>query len=451
VTPGRARPPERVGWPGRSAFGRRRSWLQPVTLGLASLGVTLDTAVNAAFPAISAAFDVPVGGIQGVVLSYILPFSLALVPAGRLADRTGHLRVLRVGLAGSALAYLACGLAEHFGTLLAARAFQGLTAALVFASAPALVTLGIGEGRRGTALGAFNFVSTGGMVLGPLAGGLLVARLGWPWVFLGRVPLVLVAWILVESRVFGGDRRRVADRDAAAGPGMAATGSRVRFGPAATDWPTLVRTGLANLLANAALFAVWLLGPYYLVVDRKLGAAAGGALLAIAPFVWAAVAPLSGQLADRGFGRRLAGMGLLVEAGGLGLISTLDAESSLPAVALALALAGSGIGLFVVPNMRDLMGALGPAQQGMAGALFMLTRNLGLVLGASLWSALYGIRLAARRSGDMGAAPAAAFGDTFLAAALVALVAAALAHGRSRGDAVLDRDRAGPPACRREP
>src|SRR6266481_9681929 len=93
-----------------------------VTLAsLSALLASLDSAVNIAFPAITAAFALDVTLIQWVVVSYVLTYASLLLGCGRLADVWGHGRVLTWGLAGSALAFLLCGLAPTFAWLLAAR------------------------------------------------------------------------------------------------------------------------------------------------------------------------------------------------------------------------------------------------------------------------------------------------------------------------------------------
>ncbi len=125
------------------------------TVALASIGafpVTLDSAVNIAFPAISAAFGAPVSAIQWIVIAYILTDACLILPAGRLADRVGHRPVFGLGLAVTGGALLLCGLAPTLGWLLTARVLQGAGAALVFATAPALVTLASPDALRQRAL-----------------------------------------------------------------------------------------------------------------------------------------------------------------------------------------------------------------------------------------------------------------------------------------------------------
>jgi len=134
---------------------------------LGVLTISLDAAVNIALPAISRTFGVPATSIQWIVLTYVVTFAVALIPAGRVADRVGHARVFRVGLALTGAAHLLCGLAPAWPWLLGARVVQGLGAALVMASAPALVTLATEASRRGRALAWLGLAASVGAVVGP--------------------------------------------------------------------------------------------------------------------------------------------------------------------------------------------------------------------------------------------------------------------------------------------
>jgi MFS family permease len=395
---------------------------------LGALTVALDSAVNIAFPAISAAFGVPATSIQWVVLTYMVTFAVALIPAGRLADRVGHARTFQGGLALTGTAHLLCGLAPAWAWLLGARGAQGLGAALVMASAPALITLSTDPGRRGQALGRFGLATSLGMVAGPLAGGVLVGALGWPAVYLGRLPLVALALGLSRGLPGASGLRGpvlaesgVPSRAAGATSVPPAAGGRA----AVADFRTFVVANLANLLANAALFAVWLLMPYYLLVRRGFPPGLGGLLFTTGPLAWSCAAPVGGRLADRGAVRGLAPLALAVQGAGLWLTGRLDDAASPARIVTALGIGGFGYGLFVVANMHYVMGALPTARQGVAGSLVALMRTGGIVVGANVTTAVYAARLASHAALGPGAEPAA-FADAFGVAGAIAAVAAVL-------------------------
>jgi MFS family permease len=305
----------------------------------------------------------------------------------------------------TAIALALCGTASSFGTLLAARALQGAGAALVYASAPALVTLRTPDGLRQRALGWYHLVSGIAITTGPLLGGVLVAAWGWRAVYLARVPLALAALALAWGGLAADPPAR-ADR-APAGGGI-------------VDRRTFVVANAANLIANAALFFVWLLVPYYLIGARRLTAPAAGLLFALGTLATAAAAPAGARAAERWGGRPVAALSLAVEALGLWLTSRLDAASSPAAIGLALALAGAGVGLFAAPNMHYVMSALPRDRQGWAGSLVMLMRMAGIVVGARLATWLYEGRLAAHGAADL------AFRDALGVAAAIAAVALVL-------------------------
>ena len=385
------------------------------------LTVALDAAVNIAFPAISAAFDVPATSIQWVVLTYMGTFAAALIPAGRLADRVGPARVFQGGLALTGLTHLLCGLAPAWAWLLGARVAQGLGAALVMASAPALVTLSTSRAARAE-LGRLGLAASLGMVVGPARG--RRAR--------GRIRLARGVPRPAPAR---GARARARPGAPARGPVARACGRRRCRGAAppagrtrapSADLRTFVLANAAHLLANVALFAVWLLVPYYLLDRRGFPAALGGLLFAAGPLAWACASPIGGRLADRGAGRWLAPLALAVQGVGLWLTGGLDALASAADVVVALGIGGLGYGLFVVANLHYVMGALPRARQGMAGSLVALMRTAGIVVGANVTTAVYAARLSAHAGLGAGPAVASAFADAFHVAAAIAAVAALL-------------------------
>jgi MFS family permease len=394
----------------------------PLAVLVAALGVLtvmLDAAVNIALPAISAAFGVPATSIQAIVLTYVVTFALCLIPAGRLADRAGHARVFRVGLALTGVAHLLCGLAPGWSWLLAARVVQGLGAALVMASAPALVTLATPRARRGRALGWLGLAGSVGAVVGPLAGGLLVGAFGWPIVYLGRLPLVALGLGIARGLPGGGGV-------SSAGRASPSRAAPVGILASLDDRRGFVVANVAHLLANAGLFAIWLLVPYYLIDRRGFSAGLGGLLFAVGPLAQAGATALGGRLADRGLGRWLAPVALAGEAWGLWLTGRLGDGATPTAISVALGLAGFGSGLFVVANMHYVMGAVPAERQGVAGSLVSLMRTGGIVVGANLTTAVYAARLAAHASVGGAGAVAAAFTDAFGVAALIVAAAAFL-------------------------
>jgi MFS family permease len=366
--------------------------------------VSLDSTVNIAFPAMSAAFAVPPEQVRWIIIAYVFSYAITSFVAGALADRIGHRRVFAAGLALSAVAFALAGVAPTFGALLAARVVQGVAGGCVYGTSPGIVTLSVPATARGHALGFLNAAIGIGLSVGPLVAGILVGAFGWRAIFLVRLPLALVtlAWALVTLPAAPAPpaARLVRPRDV------------VRA-------PVLVPGALA-FIANAGIFAIWLLAPFYLVTSRGLDAWTAGVLFTLTPLGTTLAAPVAGAVVDRLGARAPVMAGLAVEALGLGLLSRADPATSLATLALALFAAGFGLGLFQVPNMAEVMRAFTSAQQGAAGGFAFPARTLGTVAGVAALAQL----LAARRA-VAGLGPAAA--EAFLAAALAVAVGAVVA------------------------
>ena len=120
---------------------------------------SLDSALNVAFPAISADLGVSPRQIALVIVFYHVPIGILTVLGGMLGDRFGHRRVFASGVWTCAVAFPLCGFASDYGWLLAARVVQGAGTGLVYGTAPALVTLGLVPSRRGVGLGVLNFAA----------------------------------------------------------------------------------------------------------------------------------------------------------------------------------------------------------------------------------------------------------------------------------------------------
>ena len=175
-----------------------------------------------------------------------------------------------------------------------------------------------------------------------------------------------------------------------------------------------------SFVARGAIFAIWLLAPFYLVEARGLSPAMGGVFFMLAPLGTAFAAPLSGRLADRVGPWAPAVAGLVIESAGLALLGTADGATPLGLIAIGLFTAGWGVGFFEVPNMAAIMSAFSPTQQGAAGGLSFLARTLGVVVGVASLAEIFAVRRVT--VGFLGA-----FAEAHMTAAIAVAVAALLA------------------------
>jgi EmrB/QacA subfamily drug resistance transporter len=398
-----------------------------VMLGLGMSVVPLDTAVNIAFPDITGSFGLPISMIQWVVICYVLTYAALMLAFGRIGDIAGHARVFRTGLAWSVVAYLLCAASPSFGWLLFCRFLQGIGAGLVISCAPALVTGLYPEERRAHAIGIFTLIFALGSALGPLIGGALVARWGWPAVFWFRAPIALAS--LLSLRGLPPPRASTGERFDVLGALLLAVGlTALLFGINAASrvggiepvallaaavaslaafvwWERraarpVVRiemfgdigftaVNLVTVLMYLATFSVLLFVPYFFARLAVMPLPMAGAVLAVGSATMALAAPPAGWLIARVAAERVAALGLLTVGGGLFLIGLWGADVSPAVMMVTLAVQGLGIGLFQTAYMDIVMRSSPRADRGVAGSLAILTRTIGTVTGAALLTLLF--------------------------------------------------------------
>ncbi|HEX6699846.1 MAG TPA: MFS transporter [Gaiellaceae bacterium] len=185
-----------------------RRWKALALVCAAFFMTVLDVSiVNVALPSIGKALDFSRESLQWVITAYAITFGGFLLLGGRAADLLGRRRVFMVGVAFFTAASLLCGLAWSEGVLIAARAVQGLGAAVISPAALSIITTTFDEGaERNKALGIWGAIGGSGAAVGVLAGGVLTKYLGWEWIFFVNVPVGATALLLTrrfvrESRI----------------------------------------------------------------------------------------------------------------------------------------------------------------------------------------------------------------------------------------------------------
>ena len=172
------------------------------SLALCMLLPSLGTSIaNVALPTLAEAFDASFQQVQWVVLAYLLATTSLVVSVGRLGDITGRRRLLMAGIFVFTAASALGGVASGFWLLIAARAAQGVGAAVMMALAMALVGDAVPKSRIGRAMGLLGTMSAVGTALGPSLGGVLIAHFGWQAIFLVNVPLGVLALVLARRNL----------------------------------------------------------------------------------------------------------------------------------------------------------------------------------------------------------------------------------------------------------
>lgn len=410
---------------------RRSAALGLWVVGLGTLINPLDTSVNIAFPAITAAFGIPLADIQWVVISYVLTYASLMLAFGKLGDLYGHRRVFAAGLALSAVSFVWCGMAESYAMLLAARVLQGIGTALVVGVGPALATGLYDETRRARILGVYTMMYGIGAAIGPLVGGVLIEEWGWSAVYWFRLPLSLVALslcfllpahaptagrtarfdILGAALMVTGlcalllmlNRLRGVAEDAALVAGLALvaavalTGFVLQERRAADPIIRLLvfrRPGfaVANLTCaatQAVSFTVLLLVPYFLVRNAGLPLWLAGIVLAASPAGIIVGGPLGGRLTGRLPAERMVPLAAIATGLALLPVALWTAGTGPWLIAAMLFVHGLMLGLFQLAYLDLCTAALPRAERGVAGSLAMATRTVGIMLGASVMAALF--------------------------------------------------------------
>jgi EmrB/QacA subfamily drug resistance transporter len=427
---------------------------------------TLDASiVNIGLPTIAGAFGTPLSGtIEWIIIGYLVVAAALLLTVGRLSDLLGRTPIWMTGLGLFTLGSVLCGAAPSLQLLIMARLLQGAGAALVLATGTAMLTDAVPPEQHGRALGLGALAIALGTSVGPTLGGLITEHLSWRWIFYVNVPIGLVALVAARRFLPRAAGRRVGRFDPVGalllGVGVAALTLGLSFG-GEWGWASarllgtlaigvvaltgalfaerhvadpiidlklfrnrVFSSAIASMtLSMLALFSVGFLLPFYFEELRGFSTAHSGWLLTPMPLALAVVAPIAGAASDRLSSRRIAPLGLAINAVALFLLARLDATSSTWDIAWRLGLAGVGQGLFQAPNTRALMEAAPPAQQGAASGLLATSRIAGQALSVAVSGAVFlglggsaGAALLADRAGagHLSGATAESLEATFL-------------------------------------
>jgi MFS family permease len=421
-------------------------------LSLAVLLSSLGTSIaNVGLPALARAFGASFQGVQWVVLAYLLAITTLIVSVGRLGDVVGRRRLLLGGIVLFTAASAACGAAPTLWMLIAARAAQGLGAAVMMALAMAFVGETVPKERTGSAMGLLGTTSAIGTALGPSLGGVLIAGLGWRAIFLVMVPLGIAALLLAHHHLpadrAGKPRAGGFDRTGTlllaltlAAYALAMTMGRGRFGllvraerravspliRLAMLRDRVLGAGLAtSALVSTVVMATLVVGPFYLSRALGLDAARVGLVLSVGPLVAALTGAPAGRLVDRLGARSPTLAGLAGMAAGCLLLSLLPASLGVPGYIAPIVAVTAGYALFQTANNTAVMAEVPPEQRGVVSGMLNLSRNLGLITGASVMGAVFA--LASRASDITTAHPAAvATGMHITFAVAAGLIAVAL-------------------------
>lgn len=440
-----------------------------LTMLLSSLGTST---ANVALPTFAHVFDSSFQAVQWVVLAYLLAVTTLVVSVGRLGDLFGRRRLMLVGIIVFTMASAACGAAHELWMLIAARAVQGLGAAVMMALTMALVGDAVPKERAGSAMGFLGTMSAVGTALGPSLGGVMIATLGWQAIFLVNLPLGLVALVLtyryLPAHPASGHRSSfdylgsVLLALTLAGYALAMTLGRGSFGVANATLlfaalcgaglfvfvesrvqsplirPALFRNrtvsagfAMSSLVTTVAMTTL-VVGPFHLAKALHLTAAAVGLVMSAGPLVAALAGVPAGRGVDRFGARRMTVAGLVAMATGCMVLAWIPAAYGVWGYIAPLVTVTAGFAIFQAANNTAVVTDVDASQRGVVSGLLNLSRNLGLITGASVMGAVFSF---ASGTKDIASAEAQAVVSgthaTFAVAAALITAALMLAMGTS--------------------
>ncbi len=441
------------------------------SLSLSMLMPSLDTSIaNAGLPILAEAFDASFQQVQWIVLAYLLAITTLIVSVGRLGDMVGRRRLLLTGIGMFTLSSLACGVAPSLWWLVGVRAVQGLGAAIMLALTVAFVGETVPKAQAGSAMGLLGTMSAIGTTLGPSLGGMLIAGAGWQAIFLLNVPLgVLNIWLAYrylpadlqrsKAQRVGFDKAGTLLLALTLGAyALAMTIGQGELGPlnfallltaivgagififvearvaspliklALFREPGLSASLAMSTLVSTVMMATLVVGPFYLSGALGLGTALVGLALSVGPLVAALTGVPAGRLVDRFGTRRMTLVGLVAMALGTGALSMMPAGFGLLGYLAPIAVITASYALFQAANNTAIMTDIRPDQRGVISGLLSLSRNLGLITGASVMGAVFAF---ASATVDITTASPEAVANgmrvTFAVAALLIVTALAVA------------------------
>lgn len=456
--------------PAKAEPGVSVSWLI-ASLALSMLLSSLGTSIaNVGLPTLAQAFNASFQLVQWVVLAYLLAITTLIVSVGRLGDMIGRRRLLLSGIILFTAASIGCSVAPTLEWLIAARALQGLGAAIMMALTMAFVAEAVPKERTGSAMGLLGTMSAIGTAMGPSLGGLLIAGLGWRSLFYINLPLCVLAFVLgcfylPEDRQTANAHRKRFDVTGTvllaltlAAYALAVTLGHGSFGlvnlglllmafsiggvflaaqskaespliPFAIFRQSTLRAGfIMSALVTTVVMATLVVGPFYLSGALLLDTTHVGLVMSCGPIIAALTGVPAGRLVDRFGAHRMAIAGLVGMVIGTCILPMLPTSFGVPGYIAPLVVITAGYALFQAANNTSVMTHISADQRGVVSGMLNLSRNLGLVTGASVMGAIFA--LGSSKNDVINAGPdaiATGMRITFAAAAILVFVALAVA------------------------
>ncbi|WP_409236917.1 DHA2 family efflux MFS transporter permease subunit [Streptomyces sp. PA5.6] len=422
--------PEQKAQPERTASRGGMVWALVITSVAGFMAALDNLVVTTALPSIREDLGGALHDLEWTVSAYTLTFAVLLMFGAALGDRFGRRRLFTVGLAVFTGASAAAALAPGLDALIAARAVQGVGAAIMMPLTLTLLTAAVPQAKRGMAYGIWGAVNGLAVASGPLIGGTLTEHVSWQWIFWLNVPLglallPLARLRLAESRAPGARLDAVGTLLASGGlfgivyalvrgpidgwssatvlvslsAGVVLLGGFVGHGMRhkAPMLPMrLFRSrAFAGINAASLLMFLGMFGSIFLLsqyMQGVLGYSPTEAGLRMLPWTGMPmlISPLAGYLSDRIGGRPVVAAGLFLQAVGLAWYAVVVApDATYTAQLPALIISGVGMSLYFAPASNLVMSSVRPQEQGIASGANNALREVGGALGIAVMSSIF--------------------------------------------------------------
>lgn len=388
---------------------------------------TMDSSmINVALPFIMQSFSTTLARVEWVVLIYLLTISATLLIWGRLSDRFGKGIVYLIGMLVFSVGCLFCYFSNSLLLLVFCRCIQGIGAAMMMSTGPAIIRSTFPKEHIGKWLGCLGVATSMGLMSGPFLGGFLIHNFSWRIIFLVTVPVsfsvFLLGWIFLAGTLpryidenrkfdwFGSIFWVVVITSAVlllnmyshsslslkiVGPFLVTAlillfyryeskQSNPLFPVVLLEKRYYFTAMFSSALSFAILFIVLILMPFYLSYVKGFTSNIIGYMMMAVPVTLFIVSPLSGRMFDRIGAKYLTSLGLLVTCVAVLLLSMLQTNSTIFDICWRLSLLGCGQSIFLSPNTASVLSRVSLKNSGVTSGMLATCRNLGMLTGVAL-------------------------------------------------------------------
>lgn len=404
---------------------KNRGLILAIVVLLPFMGTLDSTIINVALPVMVKIFNVNMTSVQLVVISYLVTIVSTILFFGRLGDIKGKSKIFNLGLLVFTIGSLLCGLSKSFSSLVVFRIIQALGASAAMANNQGIITQVFPASERGKALGINATFLALGTMLGPALGGFIISYLSWHYIFFINIPIGIIA-VIMGFKILPKKLEDKKEKIDFLGAGIFGAsviclfcsllvGQRVGYDNYLIILGFIVAICLfcvfiyiekklkhplidLSLFKNS-LFSVGILctficyvafnsnnmvQPFYLQDVLKMSPSYAGMVMMISPIIITVLAPFSGHLSDKIGSEFLTLVGLALMGAGLGLMATLNENSSLYSLVIFIALLAVGNALFLSPNNSLVMSSAPSNKLGIAGSINAFVRNLAQTSGVAM-------------------------------------------------------------------